>query len=357
MKTQLATILFAIFLLSPGLAQSLYSEEQLDTLVGPVALYPDPLLTNVLRASTYPDQVVSASKGGQARSDWDDSVKALKDYPDVLTMMAANTEWMNSLGWAAANQLKDVTDAVQRFRYRAKVAGNLETNDKVQVIQEGTTIRIESANPQVIYVPTYNPVYVDDHNDFAESIVYGAAIATSAYLWTNVFDWNTAAFYVRPYGWYPPAAYYRPYGWRGTDIYSRNNVSRLYGNNVRYGDVNFNNVNINRGNSVNINNSTRVNNRVQNNNQTVRTNINNSQRDWSQRERPESRPTFSQKDYNFQRAPQQRTNYSTPSLGSYSSAGTTLRQSSRGARSLGTTSFSSGARYGGGGMRGGGRRR
>ena len=80
------------------------------------------------------------------------------------------------------------------------------------------------------------------------AFVYGTAIATSTYLWANVFNWNTCAFYATPYGWRPPAAYYRPYGARNLGIYDHNNVTRLSGNNVVRGGVtiNNNNVNVNR---------------------------------------------------------------------------------------------------------------
>ena len=336
---------------APGLAQSHYSDSDLDTLVGPVALYPDPLLTNVIKAATFPDQVVAASKASSRDESWDDSVKGLKDYPDVLSLMAGNIAWTKSLGWAATNQLADTMDAVQRFRYRAQVAGNLSSDGKVQVIQEGTTIRIEPADPQIIYVPTYNPVYVDDDDDFAEAFVYGAAIATSAYLWTSVYHWNDNVFYAHPYGWRPPAAYYRPYGWQGAGIYGGNAV-RLQGNNVVRGPVTVNNVNVNRnrtsvGNTVNRTNVGNVNRNTVN-----RANVNSGNSSYykgnvnaNNRVKAEARPTVSRpQTYNANRS---------SSWGSYSSAGSTMRASNRGAYSRGTTSMGSGARMG----RGGGRRR
>ena len=357
----LLTSLFFL-LIGPSMANSAYSDSELDTMVGPIALYPDPLLTNVIRASTFPDQVKVAASGGAVSDSWDDSVKAISAYPDVLKLMSSNQEWMNSLGWAAANQLQDVMDAVQRFRYRAKNAGNLQTDSKQTIIVEGTTIRIEPTNPQVIYVPTYPPEYVD-HNDFASAFVYGTAVAASAYMWSNIFNWNTCAYYRTPYGWRPPAAYYRPYGANGLGVYDHNNVVRLNGNNVVRGGgtINNNNINVNRNNQTYVNNSSRntavnTGDRVQNNRTTNNINKQQVTNNRVNRVQPEARtnvynnrPTINESS---------RPKATAPSISSYSSAGVTSRESNRGARSRGTTSFSSGARFEGGGgrARGGSRR-
>jgi hypothetical protein len=327
----------------PGFAQNLYSSSELDTLVGPIALYPDPVLTNVVKASTFPDQVVAASKTNTDDDSWDDSVKALDDFPDVLTMMANNLTWTKSLGWAATNQLADTMDAVQRFRYRAQQAGNLTSDGKVQVIQEGTTIRIEPANPQVIYVPTYPPEDVDD-DDFGQALVYGTAIAASAYMWTNVYHWNNNCFYAHPYGYVPAAGYYRPYGWQNTGIYGTNAV-RLNGNNVYRGSVNVNNVNINN-NRAYVNNSTRNNVNAGNINtgNYNRTNYNN-------RVQAQSNTMINRPNMPTQMPAANRSWNQSPGLGSYSSAGSTMRESNRGAYSRGSASMGSGARMGGGGRR------
>ena len=339
-----------LFLVGPSTANNAYSDSELDTMVGPIALYPDPLLTNVIRASTFPDQVKVAASGGAVSDSWDDSVKAIREYPDVLKLMSSNQEWMNSLGWAAANQLQDVMDAVQRFRYRAKNAGNLQSDSKQTIIVEGTTIRIEPANPQVIYVPTYPPEEVD-HHDFASAFIYGTAVAASAYMWSNIFNWNTCAYYRTPYGWRPPAAYYRPYGANGLGVYDHNNVVRLNGNNVVRGGVtiNNNNINVNRNNQAFVNNSSR-NTAVNAGNRTTN-NINRQQVTNNQvnRVQPEARTNV----YNNRPAfnESSRPKASAPSISSYSRAGVTSRESYRGARSRGTTSFSSGARFEGGGGR------
>lgn len=365
----------------PALAQQPYSSSDLDTLVGPIALYPDPLLTNVVRASTFPDQVIAASKTNSKDNSWDDSVKALDDYPTAVTLMASNVNWMKSLGWASTHQLPDLMDAVQRYRYRAQQAGNLTTNDKVTVIVEGSTIRLEPTNAQVIYVPTYQPADVDDH-DFLSGFLWGTGVATSAYLWTNVYHWNDGLFYTHPYGWYPPVGYYRPYGWQNAGVYGGNTVRLNGGNNVVRGPVTVNNVNVNRnkvgntnvnanrvqgGNRTNVSTGNRTNvnsgNRTSTGNRTNvsagnRPNINsgnrstfnsgswtgNSRQNWSNRVPAQAAPSISRPaaSGNVERT------RSAPNLGSYSSAGSTVRESNRGAASRGASSYSSGARMGGG---------
>jgi hypothetical protein len=328
----------------PGFAQKGYSASELDTLVGPIALYPDPLLSNVIKAATFPDQVVAASQSSSPQDSWDDSVKAIDAYPQVVSMMASNLDWTKSLGWAATNQLADTMDAVQRYRYRAQQAGNLSSDGKVQVIQEGTTIRIEPANPQVIYVPTYPPDYVDDAN-FGGAFVYGAAVATSAYLWTNLYHWNDGYYYHHPYGWAPAPGYYRPYGWQTTGVYNGNG-NRLYAanNTVVRGPVTINNnVNVNSARFNNsgtyINNSSRTNN-VYNSNRT-----NNAWSNYNNRVQAQSlttvRPNLPSQ------MPANMGSWNNPGWGSYSSAGATVRESNRGAYSRGASSFSSGVRMGG----------
>ena len=240
-----------------ALADSGYSAEELDTLVGPIALYPDPLLSTVVAAAAEPEQVRLAStsvKSGNTTPDenWNSSVQGLCAYPDVLSMMSENQEWTQAVGWAGVNQTNELMDAVQRFRFQAQTAGNLQTNDKMQVIEEGTTLRIEPANPEVIYVPTYQPQTViveDDNDDFAEVVGFGAAVATGALLWSNMYHWNSGSWYHPPYGWRPGVAHYGAYGWRGNGIYNRSNVYNPRTNINR--PVNINNINtgnINIGN-------------------------------------------------------------------------------------------------------------
>jgi len=140
-------------------------------LVAPIALYPDSLVAQILAASTFPEQVVEADRWVQAHPDlkgdalgqavdqqpWDPSVKALTAFPSVLGNMDKNLSWTSSLGDAYYNQQQDVMDAVQVMRQRAQEAGNLQTTPQQTVTDEGSTIIIEPASPEVVYVPAYDP--------------------------------------------------------------------------------------------------------------------------------------------------------------------------------------------------------
>ena len=162
----------------PAPPAQLLSPEQLDTLVAPIALYPDALLSQVLVASTYPLEVVEAqqwlqrngSLRGQQLTDaarqqnWDASVQAMVAFPDVLTMLNQDVQWTTALGNAFLAQQSDVMAAVQRMRARAQANGKLATTPQQTVTTETqggqTAIDIAPADPQVIYVPEYDPAYV-----------------------------------------------------------------------------------------------------------------------------------------------------------------------------------------------------
>ena len=142
------------------------SAKELEELVAPVALYPDELLGVVLAASTYPLQIVQAvrflkkHKGDsnlQPDKNWDTSVLALVNYPEVIDKMNQDLDWTSRLGDAVLNQESDVMDAIQRFRAEVDSVGNLKSDDKQVIIKEQEIIRIESADPEVIYVPSYQP--------------------------------------------------------------------------------------------------------------------------------------------------------------------------------------------------------
>jgi hypothetical protein len=147
------------------------TSQELEQMVAPIALYPDELVAQILAASTYPDQVVEADRWvnehqdlkGKALADavdpqpWDASVKALTAFPSVLSNMDKNLSWTSSLGEAYVNQQQDVMDAVQRMRQRAKNVGNLKSNAQENVTENDGDIAIEPANPEVVYVPTYDP--------------------------------------------------------------------------------------------------------------------------------------------------------------------------------------------------------
>ncbi len=150
--------------------------EELDQLLASIALYPDDLVAQVLTASTYPVEVVQAARFAKEKSnlkgeqlmaaakdkDWDPSVKAMLQFPEVLAMMDEKLDWTTKVGDAFLSQQRDVMDSVQRLRGRAKDSGNLKTTKEQNVIveKETQTIVIQPASPQVVYVPTYNPTVV-----------------------------------------------------------------------------------------------------------------------------------------------------------------------------------------------------
>jgi uncharacterized membrane protein YgcG len=156
----------------------LLSPQQLDNLVAPIALYPDSLLSQVLVASTYPLEVTEAAHWLQQNSglqsqqltdaargeNWDASIQALVAFPDVLNRMSADIRWTTDLGNVFLAQQGDVMSAVQRMRARAREAGRLNSNAQQTVTtetQDGrTVIEIVPANPEVVYVPAYNPEYI-----------------------------------------------------------------------------------------------------------------------------------------------------------------------------------------------------
>jgi hypothetical protein len=154
---------------APPYTQS--TPEQLQQLVAPIALYPDSLVAQVLAASTFPEQIVEADRWVQANPDlkgdalgqavdqqpWDPSVKALTAFPSVLGNMDKNLSWTSSLGDAYYNQQQDVMDAVQVMRQRAENAGNLKTTPQQTVTSQGSSIVVQPTNPEVVYVPAYDP--------------------------------------------------------------------------------------------------------------------------------------------------------------------------------------------------------
>jgi uncharacterized membrane protein YgcG len=170
----------------PQVAQ--LSPEQLQDLVAPIALYPDALVAQILAASAYPTQIVEADRFVQQnpdlkdaalgaevdKQDWDPSVKALTQFPSVLADMDKNLSWTSELGDANYNQQADVMDAIQFMRTKAKNAGNLKTTPQQNVTAQGNTIVIQPADPQIVYVPDYNP-----------EIIYGYPVG----LWPGFYPW------------------------------------------------------------------------------------------------------------------------------------------------------------------------
>jgi uncharacterized membrane protein YgcG len=156
---------------SPTSAQ--LTPQQLQQLVAPIALYPDALVAQILAASAYPTQIVEAERFLQQNPNlkgkdlgtavdqqpWDPSVKALTQFPSVLANMDKNLSWTSELGDANANQANDVMDAVQYMRHKAQTAGHLSSNQQQVVTDDGPNVQIQPADPQVVYVPVYNPDY------------------------------------------------------------------------------------------------------------------------------------------------------------------------------------------------------
>jgi hypothetical protein len=275
------------------------SASDLQSLVAPIALYPDALVAQILTASTFPDQVAIAdywvqqnkSLTGSAlmqavdKQSWDPSVKALTEFPSVLDNMAKNLSWTSSLGEAYHNQQAEVMTAVQTLRAQAKAKGNLKSTPQVTVVQQSPqVIVIQPTNPQIVYVPQYNPAviygtpYVTpgySAGDVAAAgiIGFGAGIAVGALMsggggccsW-GYSSWNC--------GWHGTAvvyhggAYYGNSGWHGgyynggyhssngyNNSFNHNNYNNNYNhsnynNNFKNSGNNYKNVS---GNTVNVN--------------------------------------------------------------------------------------------------------
>ena len=151
-----------------------FSEEELDQMLAPIALYPDSLLSQILMASTYPLEVVQAARWSRANSqlkgddavkavegmDWDPSVKSLVAFPQILYRMDERLDWTQRLGEAFLAQEPHVLDAIQGLRQRAAAAGNLNSNEHLRVTRQNEAILIDPVRPEAVYVPYYNPAVV-----------------------------------------------------------------------------------------------------------------------------------------------------------------------------------------------------
>ncbi len=155
-------------------AAAAFGQQELDQMLAPIALYPDSLLTQILMASTYPLEAVHAARwsranpgisGDQAvravqQQNWDPSVKSLVAFPEILALMEGSLNWTERLGDAFLSQQPQIWDTVQTLRQRADAAGNLQSNEQLRVKQDGPNYIIESARPEVVYVPYYDPLTV-----------------------------------------------------------------------------------------------------------------------------------------------------------------------------------------------------
>src|ERR1044071_8679814 len=230
---------------------------ELDSLVAPIALYSDQLLAQTLAASTYPLEVIQLQQWmdknknltGQALADavakqqWDPSVQGLVAFPDVVQRMAGNIQWTTDLGNAFLAQQSDVMAAVQRMRGKAQGTGNLKTSSQ-QTVQTKTVesgqqvITIEPAQPDVVYVPSYDPV-----------VVYGAAPPAYPYYpytYPGYYPgmglaWGAAGFALGAWA----GGYWGNCDWNHGDVNINNNNN--FNRNNNFNQNNFNRNNANRG--------------------------------------------------------------------------------------------------------------
>ncbi len=186
--------------------------EQLNKLVAPIALYPDALVAQILAASAYPTQIVEADRMAREnpglkgrdlaeevdRQDWDPSVKSLVEFPTVLANLDRDLSWTSELGAAYQNQPDDVMQAVQYMRHKAYDAGNLRSTPQERVYQQGPNVDIQPADPDVVYVPSYNPAYV-----------YGYPVG----LWPGFYPWWGFGGPAISFGFGFPIAPFLGFGW------------------------------------------------------------------------------------------------------------------------------------------------
>ena len=162
---------------APQSAPQPFTQEELKQLLGPIALYPDALIALILPASTVPSDLVLAARFVASKGDptqvtnqpWDDSVKSLVRYPDIVKWMDQNLEWTTQLGEAFLNEPADVMNTIQELRAQARAAGNLIDTPQQKVVEDQSNIRIVPAEPEVIYVPQYDPevVYVESYEPYS----------------------------------------------------------------------------------------------------------------------------------------------------------------------------------------------
>lgn len=221
-------------------ASTLLTAEELNTLVAPVALYPDELLAVVLPACTNPLQVVEAQRflekqksdpSLKPNEDWDPSVLALLNYPEVVKQMNDDLSWTQDLGNAILDQQEDVLKAIQAARQSASDAGYLQSNDQQTVVNEGDNITIESPNPDVVYVPTYDPAPIVNNN----YVNYPPPVYSEPY---PPYWYPAATFFA---GAFVGAAFAYGFDWDNGDIDIDNDV------NISRGDTNIGSGNTNIG--------------------------------------------------------------------------------------------------------------
>ncbi len=230
------------------------TDQELQALVAPIALYPDPLVGMILAGATYPDQVFAANdfvknKGisghalmeAVALQSWDPSVKALTEFPDVLSNMATNLAWTSQLGESYHNQQSELMAAIQALRNKAVNAGNLTSGPQLRVNQPTPDIvSLQPANPQVLYLPIYNPSlvsgmqlqtpnYTPSTTSNTREITFGSGVAAGALTAGGCCDWGAANWTCN---WYHGTAYFRDYPYGGNNAWH----GAYYGGQNYYGN-------------------------------------------------------------------------------------------------------------------------
>jgi hypothetical protein len=247
---QILTLLAVLFLAVPlaGAQQyapqgrATFSQQQLDQMLAPIALYPDALLSQILMASTYPREVTEAASwsrrnpglnGDRAvraadEADWDPSVKSLVAFPQILDMMDEKLNWTEDLGDAFLDQEAQVMDTVQYLRRKAYTAGSLSSSDQYRVDLEDSSFVIRFSNPEVVYLPYYNP-----------TIVYGTWWwpAYQPVYWAPWPGYYSRAGYARGYAWGPAIPVSRGFFFGAPDWRQRR-VNVVNVNNYYYRPVN-----------------------------------------------------------------------------------------------------------------------
>lgn len=237
---------------APGEATR-FTADELDELLARVALYPDPILAQLIPASTFVDQLKEARGTLNGSTDdaqienqpWDVSVKSVAHYPSVLNMMVENEDWTTSLGQAYVLQPEDVGASIQRLRADAMDVGNLFSGPQQEVVENGKVINIYPAQAKTIYVPQYNAetVYTEPPQEKSGGMSTGAVIATAAIAFGAgllIGSWLN-----NDYDYYDRGIYY--HGWNSGPAWV--NVNRAYVdvNRSVYINNSYRNININRG--------------------------------------------------------------------------------------------------------------
>jgi len=234
----------------PPMPEHVYSQQELDQMLAPIALYPDPLLTQILMASTYPLEVVRAARWSRAHpqlegdeavraaanENWDPSVKSLVAFPRVLAMMDERIDWTEQLGEAFLTQEPYVLDTIQELRRRAYEAGNLRSDANTLVTEQGSLLMVQPVSPVVVYVPYYDPWIVYGtwwwpsyppvrwapwpgyvYPGVSVGIYWGSGIALSTNFFFGAFDWHrhqVDTVYVNNHYYHPRVTHSVPLPWR-----------------------------------------------------------------------------------------------------------------------------------------------